>query len=107
MTIPVFHTGDDWPITLLLNEANSSGVLVPFVNTGATFTVAIVNQARTQVAVAAVTGTLTATGCSATFDKANTAIATGTYRVEVQALQGGLRTSWSDSTISVVPGLIP
>ena len=97
---------DDWPITLALNEANSSGVLVPFVNTGATFSAAIVNQARTIVAVAAVSGSATTTGASFTFDKANTLIAPGTYRVEVQSLQGGLRTSWSDSTITVVPGNI-
>jgi ABC-type Co2+ transport system permease subunit len=107
MTIPMYHTGDDWPITMLLNEANSSGVLVPFVNTGATFTMSVVNLARTATVVAAVSGTLTATGCSGTFLAANTgAVTPGTYRIEVQALQGGLKTSWSDAIITVVPGTI-
>jgi hypothetical protein len=107
MTLPVYHTGDDWPILMKLNEADSTGTLAPFVNTGATFTMSVVNLARTVTVVPAVSATLTATGCYGIFPLANTgAVTPGTYRIEVQALQGGLKTSWSDSTITVVLGTI-
>lgn len=103
------HTGDDWTFSPSL-FVWIAGVKTSFPQTYSvtSYNMAVVKSDRSAIAVASISATATATGCTGTFAAANTAsVPVGTYRLQIQAtLSTGGKQEFSDSTFEVVKGWI-